>query len=257
MSIPKIIHYCWFGPNELPEREQACIASWKRLMPDYEIMFWNERTFDVSGSLYARQAYEKGKYAFVSDYVRMYALYHHGGVYLDTDVEALARLDRFLDDHAFVGFENRTMVGTGIIGAEAHSPVIARMLDHYDHHSFIDGAGNMDPTTNVVILTDILSGLGFERANSDQDLGDIHVYERDIFCPKKLDEDNFAVTDRSVTIHHFSGSWLTDRERRRGTNVIWRNVFRPMLKGARTALTGLLGKERTKRIENRIREKLR
>ncbi|MBW3090918.1 glycosyltransferase family 32 protein [Bifidobacterium miconisargentati] len=257
MSIPKIIHYCWFGPNDLPARERACIESWKRLMPDYEIMFWNEETFDISGSLYAKQAYEKGKYAFVSDYARMRALYDYGGVYLDTDVEALSSLDKFLGNKAFVGFENRTMVGTGIIGAEAHSPVIERMLDYYDHHAFVDANGNMDPTTNVVILTDILTDLGFERANSEQDLGEIHVYERDIFCPKKLGEDEFAVTDRSVTIHRFSGSWLTEREKRRGTNVIWRNVFRPMLKGARGVLTGLLGKERTKAIENRIREKLR
>ena len=81
MSVPKIIHYCWFGPKEIPEMEQKCIASWKKVLPDYKIMFWNEQNFDVNSVPYVREAYEKGKYAFVSDYVRMYALYNYGGVY--------------------------------------------------------------------------------------------------------------------------------------------------------------------------------
>ena len=148
MSVPKIIHYCWFGPKEIPEMEQKCIASWKKVLPDYKIMFWNEQNFDVNSVPYVREAYEKGKYAFVSDYVRMYALYNYGGVYFDTDVEVLKPLDKFLEDKAFIGFENRTMIGTGIIGAEKHSALFEEMLNYYSNHNFVDDNGNIDTTTN-------------------------------------------------------------------------------------------------------------
>ena len=42
--IPKIIHYCWFGGNPLPESAKKCIASWRKSLPDYEIKDWDERT---------------------------------------------------------------------------------------------------------------------------------------------------------------------------------------------------------------------
>ena len=85
----------------------------------------------------------------------------------------------------------------------------------------------------------------------------IHIYERDVFCPKKMDDGTFAVTDRSVTIHRFSGSWLTEREKKRGTNVLWRNVMRPILKKIRVAIIQVFGNQTAKRIEAAIRNLLR
>lgn len=257
MSIPKIIHYCWFGPKEIPEMEQECIATWKKVLPDYQIKFWNEQNFDIDSVPYVKEAYEKKKYAFVSDYVRMYALYNFGGVYFDTDVEVLKPLDKFLDDAAFIGFENKTMIGTGIIGAEKSAPLFKRMLDYYNGHSFVDENGNIDTTTNVQIISRLLKDQKFEPRNMEQVLPEIHIYERDVFCPKKMDDGTFAVTERSVTIHKFAGSWLTEREKRRGTNLVWRNVMRPILKKTRTITIKIFGEQKAKKLEASLRKALR
>lgn len=256
-KIPKIIHYVWFGEKEIPELEEKCIESWKKILPDYKIMFWNEETFDIENSPYAKQALEHKKYAFASDYTRAKVLYEFGGIYLDTDVEVLESFDQFLDNKAFIGFENKTMVGTGIIGSQKKSKVMEKMLDYYQNHNFADENGNIDITTNVQILSRILLGMGFEKENKEQVLEDIHIYERDIFCPKKMDDGTFRTTDRTVTIHYLSGSWLTDREKKRGTNKIWRNVCRPVLKKIREGLIKLMGENRARKIEVRFRKLLK
>ena len=103
--IPKVIHYCWFGKKPLPPLAVNCIDSWKKFCPDYEIIEWNEKNFDINSNTYVREAYENKKWAFVSDYVQLYALYNYGGIYMDTDVQVLKPLDAFLNDQAFSGFE--------------------------------------------------------------------------------------------------------------------------------------------------------
>ena len=108
--IPKIIHYCWFGRNPLPSSVQKCIASWRKFFPDYEIKEWNEDNFDLDMYPYAREAYENRKFAFVTAVVRLYALYHEGGIYMDTDVEVLKPLEVFLDNPAFSGFEDEKLL---------------------------------------------------------------------------------------------------------------------------------------------------
>ena len=104
--IPKIIHYCWFGRGKMPELAQKCLDSWKKQLPEYDYKLWNEDNFDINSVPYVKEAYEARKFAFVTDYVRLYALYHFGGVYMDTDVEVLKPLDRFLELPAFSGFES-------------------------------------------------------------------------------------------------------------------------------------------------------
>ena len=257
MAIPKIVHYCWFGEKEKPDSVKKCIESWKKFLPDYQLMEWNEDNFNIEKLKYTKEAYAEGKYAFVSDYVRMYALYNFGGIYFDTDVEALKPLDKFLEDKAFIGFENRTMIGTGIIGAEKHSALFKEMLDYYSNHNFVDDNGNIDTTTNVQIISKLLMEQKFEPRNSEQILSDIHIYERDVFCPKKMDDGTFAVTNRSVTIHRFSGSWLTEREKKRGTNLIWRNIMRPILKVTRTITIKVFGEQTAKKLEASLRNVLR
>ena len=103
--IPKIIHYCWFGGGDKPELAVKCIESWKKYLSDYEIKEWNEENFDITQNQYVREAYENRKFAFVTDYVRLYAIYTEGGVYMDTDVEVIGSYDLFLHHHAFSGFE--------------------------------------------------------------------------------------------------------------------------------------------------------
>ena len=112
--IPKVVHYCWFGRGEMPELAKKCIASWKTFLPDYQIKEWNEDNFDINCNQYVKEAYESRKFAFVTDYVRLYAIYTEGGVYMDTDVEVLKTLDPFLHHHAFSGFETDGNVPTGM-----------------------------------------------------------------------------------------------------------------------------------------------
>lgn len=257
MTIPKIIHYCWFGEKSIPDLEKRCIESWAKVLPDYQIMFWNEQTFDISSVPYVSQAYEHKKFAFVSDYVRIHALYTIGGIYLDTDVEVLKPFEKYLDNDAFVGFENKTSVGTGIIGSSMNSKVMAEMLDYYHTHEFSDEKGNIDVTTNVQILMDILIKRGFEKENKEQKLDGIGIYERDVFCPKKLEDGAFRSSNRTVTLHYFSGSWLTERERKRGNNIVWREVIRPLLKRIRSELKKSIGEKRAKKIEILIRNKMK
>lgn len=85
MVIPKTIHYCWFGGNEMPPLVQKCIKSWKKHLPDYEFKLWDEKTFNINSSEWCKGAYANKKYAFVADYVRLVVLYENGGIYLDTD----------------------------------------------------------------------------------------------------------------------------------------------------------------------------
>jgi mannosyltransferase OCH1-like enzyme len=257
MSIPKIIHYCWFGPKEIPEMERTPIKSWSEKMPDYKIMFWNEETFDVNSVKFTKQAYEHEKYAFVSDYARLYALYTYGGVYFDTDVEVVKSLEPFMEDDVFIGFENKTMIAAGIIGAKKEAPLFKEMMEHYHEYDFEDKNGNIDTTTIVQILTKILETKGIVKENREQLVDGIHIYERDIFYPKKMDDGTFRTTERTFTIHRYAGSWLTERERKRGVSKFWRNVCRPVLKKIREILTKLLGDKRTKRIEAAMRKRMR
>ena len=151
--IEKKIHYIWFGSNPLPPLAKKCIESWKKFCPDYEIVEWNETNFDVNQNIYTKEAYENKKWAFVSDYVRLYALYHHGGIYMDTDVEVLKNLDDYLNHDAFSGFESSNAIPTGIIGAKKGNYHIKQLLNEYNDRHFILPNGEMDLTTNVTTIT--------------------------------------------------------------------------------------------------------
>ncbi|KAA6303772.1 MAG: hypothetical protein EZS26_000323 [Candidatus Ordinivivax streblomastigis] len=255
--IPKIIHYCWFGQKPFPELEKQCIESWKKYLPDYELKMWNEQIFDIKSIPYVQQAYENGKYAFVSDYVRMHALYHYGGIYLDTDVEILKSLDIFLQNEVFMGFENRTMLGTAVIGAVKNYNVFSEIMNYYQQRDFINNKHQQDTTANPQILVDVLLKYGFKKENSEQFINGIHIYERDIFLPKKLNDGTYRSSERTVSIHHFSGSWLSERDKKRGTNRFWIEVCRPMLRQIRLLSLKIFGENYTKQVEIKVRNKLR
>ena len=136
MSIPKKIHYVWVGGQPKSKDIQACMKTWRKHLGDYEIIEWNEKNFDIDSSLFVRQAYEQKRWAYVSDYIRAYAVYHYGGIYLDTDVLVLDDLTRFLDHRAFVGFENSKYPFTAAFGAEPGHPLVKDMLDFYEGKSF-------------------------------------------------------------------------------------------------------------------------
>lgn len=214
--IPKIIHYCWFGGNPLPELAQKCIASWKKYCPDYEIIEWNEANYDVSKCAYMKEAYQAKKWGFVSDYARFDIIHNHGGIYLDTDVEIIRSLDGLLENRAFMGFDNENYVSPGlIIGGEAGSGEMECIMRWYETHHFMKESGEIDLTASPAIVTKILDGMGLCKEQSVQLLnGSLTIYPKDYFCPMDYYTGDIAVTDNTYTIHHYSASWLGDRQKK-------------------------------------------
>ena len=210
--IPKVIHYCWFGRGEKPALAIKCIESWKKFLPDYEIKEWNEDNFDVTQNQYVREAYEARKYAFVTDYVRLYALYHEGGVYMDTDVETVGNYDNFLHHHAFSGFETDGNVPTGMMAAEKGSVWAKELLDMYDNRKFVTDDGSFDMTTNTSIITQYMLKNGLKLDNTKQDFpGLCTMYPTDYFCPKDHRTGKIKCTSNTVCIHHFAGTWRSPK----------------------------------------------
>ena len=150
--IPKTIHYCWFGRGQKPELAQKCIESWKRYLPEYEIVEWNEDNFNLDEYPYARQAYDARKFAFVTDVVRLYAMFTHGGIYMDTDVEVLKPLDSILGYEAVSGFETTNLIPTGLMASEKGSEIIGELLKDYRERQFVNADGSLNTTTNVIYI---------------------------------------------------------------------------------------------------------
>lgn len=211
--IEKKIHYIWFGGKPLPELAEKCIRSWQRYCPDYEIVRWDENNFDVNCNRYCREAYIRKKWAFVSDYARLWVLVNHGGIYMDTDVEVIKPIDDLLENKAFSGFENEVDIPTGIMACEKGFPLFAELLAEYETRSFIDSNGNADMTTNVTSITNACLKRGFIQNNEYQIIDGFSIYPKDWFCPKSYKTGLICCTDNTRTIHHFSGSWLSEEDR--------------------------------------------
>ena len=208
--IPKIIHYVWVGGKPLNEMAKKCIESWKKYCPDYEIKRWDESNFDINQNQYCKEAYENKKWAFVSDYIRVKVLHDEGGIYMDTDVEVLKSLDKFLGHKAFSGFESEKVIPTGIMACEKNNPWIKTMLDYYNDKHFIDSNGKMDLTANVVFMTNLTKkNYNIKLNNTLQDLNDIIIYPKEYFCPKIVYDGKIYMTENTFTIHHFTSSWYT------------------------------------------------
>lgn len=199
--IPKRIHYVWVGGKEKPADIKCCMETWKKHLGDYEIIEWNEKTFDIDAHPYTKTAYEAKKWAYVSDYIRAYAIYHEGGIYLDTDVLILDNFETFLKDRAFVGYENVNYPFTAVFGAEKGHPFVKRILDYYDGRNFEFDTKDQMKIVNTKSVSDILiQDYGCELGNKRQTLHDgIEVYTEDVLCnPSK----------NSVSIHVFTGTWM-------------------------------------------------
>lgn len=211
--IPKIIHYCWFGRGELPRLMKKCLKSWKKFCPDWEVILWNEDNFDVNSTLWTKQAYEAKKYAFVSDYVRLKALNEMGGVYLDTDVELVQSIDKFLSHEAFSGFEQSDTVQTGIIGAEANHPVIQSWLDYYTGRAYlVNGQPEMAP--NVSFITENMRARGLKFDDSYQLIDGIAIYPQTVFCPLSAVSIEKKITADTCVLHYFTSTWRSDKAKK-------------------------------------------
>jgi len=212
--IPRIIHYVWVGGNPLPPLEEKCMVSWKRFCPNYEIKRWDETNFDISSNRFCKEAYEAKKFAFVSDYIRLFVLVNYGGIYMDTDVELVKTIDDFLVHQAFSGFEKEKSISTGIMGCEKGYHLFNDLLSDYKDRCFILPNGEQNLTTNVSYITEICLGRGLVLNNSLQTVDGFTLYPKDVFCPKNFASGQYNITNSTIAIHHFSGSWISASQKK-------------------------------------------
>lgn len=210
--IPKIIHFVWVGGNPLTPLAEECIESWKKYCPDFEIKRWDESNFDINSNRYCREAYEAKKWAFVSDYIRVKVLHEYGGVYMDTDVELIKPIDKFLDNPAFIGFETEETLATAVIGTEKGNPWLQAIIDFYENEnkSFYLSKKRMDFTTNVQSITAITEKMYPEhKLNGNYlELPNVTIYPKDYFSPIDYNTKVLTKTKNTHGIHKFCASWV-------------------------------------------------
>lgn len=209
--IPKIIHFCWLSGEEYPKKIQNCIDSWKSKLPDYEIKLWDKNSFNVDSIPWTKEAFLEGKYAFVSDYIRFYALYHYGGIYLDSDVEVLKSFDDFLNYKTFFSYEYTGLPEAAVVGSESKATWLKNALDWYENHNFKkkDGALN-------IIIAPLVFRYAFEKQYNIKLIDREQIVEIDnivilpyyYFSPKNGYTGELLPITASYTIHHYTGSWI-------------------------------------------------
>lgn len=210
--IPKVIHYCWFGGNPIPDKYKKWMESWHKYCPDYEIVEWNESNYDVTKNAYMYEAYQCKKWGFVPDYARLDIIYNHGGIYLDTDVELVQNLDDLLYQDAYFGFEREENVNLGLgFGAVAKSDILLQMKKYYENHHFIKENGEMNLTASPVIQTKILQKKGLRLDGEYQRFGNVSIYPEKVLSGKCPYTRRVRLTPYTRSIHHFEATW-TDEE---------------------------------------------
>ena len=242
--IPKIIHLCWLSGDQYPNKIEKCLSSWEKYLPDYEVMLWDTNRFDLDSSIWVKQAFEKKKYAFAADYIRFYALYHYGGVYLDSDVEVLKSFNDLLDLPYFMGAEKAQTPEAAIIGAEKGCDWIKACLDYYKDRSFIneDGSLNIQTVPDIMIsqieqikpvrvlsLEDSLNIRNFDMQKEVLEFNDV------FFSPKVFDSREVEITPYTYAIHHYQNSWFSPKAK-----VYYRS---------RAFLVKILGQKLVRKIE--------
>ena len=218
--IPKIIHLCWLSGDSYPPKIAKCLKSWEKYLPDYKIILWDTKRFDLNSSLWVKQAFEKKKYAFAADYIRFYALYHMGGIYLDSDVEVLKDFDDLLDLPYFVGAEKAQTPEAAIIGAEKGCDWIKQCLDYYQDRSFIKEDSSLDITKLPEIMVEQIQKLKPIRVLSIEDSLNIRKmdmqkevleFNDSFFSPKVFDSREVEITQYTYAIHHYQNSWFSHK----------------------------------------------
>ena len=196
--IPKIIHYCWLSGGSYPELTQKCIDSWKRLLPDYDIILWDMNRDKIGNIPWVKEAFEARKYAFAADFVRFYALYHYGGIYLDADVEVLKSFNPLLVNNYFLGREYYDDIEAAVMGCEPQMEWVKYCLDHYDGRHFIKEDGSYDMRPVPLLVNEAV-----KKYNLD-------VKPFSYFSPKNYYAGKIEQSENTYTIHHFDGKWEVD-----------------------------------------------
>lgn len=214
--IPKIIHICWLSGDLYPENIAKCIDSMKKNLPDYKINIWTKDNFDIESILWVKEAFESKKYAFAADYIRFWALYNFGGIYLDSDVEVLKTFDEMLKTKSFIGFEYLNIPEAAVVGAEKGCKWIKQCLDWYKDKHFInpDGSQNKQVVPHLVNIV-LTKNLGNKISDTGkiQYFDDITIYPYFYFSPKNYFTGKIRIADETVCIHRFNSAWGPDKKR--------------------------------------------
>lgn len=216
--MTKYIHYIWLGGRPKPKLVNKCIKSWQRFFPEWKIMEWNETNSKQYMTTYAKEALSVGKYAFAADSIRFEVLKEFGGLYFDTDVEVLKSFTELTDKYqAFSGFEVIPMVNPGLIlfVNSSGNPHICHMCDVYGNRHFINPDGSYNQYTIVQNFTDYLESIGLKPENKFQEVNGFAVFPHEFFCPTDYVWSVQCFTENTCTIHHYAGSWLLPKDRRK------------------------------------------
>lgn len=215
MGIPHIIHYIWFGGGKHSKLQKRCMKSWEKKCPFAEIKRWDESSFDISKApIYVRQAYENKKWAFVSDYVRLWVLYNYGGIYFDTDTEILKDISPLFENDAFIAFESSDMVNTGVMGCQKGNAIVKEILDSYENLSFYDEDGNINTKVTGNYVTDVFLKHGLKANGEKQMVDNFQVYPFWFFYPVKVINDKTYYKDDTLIVHWFEGTWFPKEYKR-------------------------------------------
>jgi len=211
-EIPKIIHLCWLSGDRYPEKIEKCISSWKKNLNGYEIILWDKNKFDLNSVKWVKESYENKMYAFASDYIRFYALYYFGGIYLDSDVEIIKSFDDLLNCRSFIGYEFTGVPEAAVIGAMPKQKWIKECLDFYKNKSFFDKNGKMNRVVLPMILKAIyekFSGVKMFDNSTIQIWDDNYIYPYQYFSPRNTFSKKIELNHNTYAIHHFNASWLS------------------------------------------------
>ena len=193
---------------------------------------WNEDNYDISQSIpFVQEAYKHKKYAFVSDYVRLHAMYNEGGIYMDTDIELVKPLDPFLHHRFFTSIEyiednvrllnvkdrlypdgtkkdpNDIIIGIGVMsafwGVEPHHPYMLDCMNFYKDKAFVLPDGSFyDKVILTVTLALCAEKYGFKYAKGPQEVDEgMYFYSKEYFTQVSLK------TEKSVALHVAYNSW--------------------------------------------------
>lgn len=218
-KIPKIIHYCWLSDDKFPKEVEYYISTWKKFMPDYELMLWDLKRFPLEKNTWVKQAFEAKKYAFAADYIRLYAVYHYGGIYFDTDVEAVKNFDELLHLPYFIGTEGNKMLEAGVFGAEKEMNWVKDCLDYYEGKTFVNEDGSLNTHTLPSIMGKQISEKRVFKSlvvnhqveyHNDEFL---YVFPREYFSAKEMGTGKLLRTENTYSIHHFAMSWIPKKDR--------------------------------------------
>ena len=208
--IPKRILYIWFGYGEKSDIIKKCSMTNKSILSDWEFCEWTEDNYDVRSCSYMWEAYERKKYAFASDYARFDLLYQYGGVYLDTDVELLKVIpDELLAQMGFTGVESNMKIAPGLIFAcEPGNPIVKEIIEEYRKDHFVNSDGSINEKTVVDRVTEVFRRHGFQRNGEEQILDGFHIYPSEYFCAYDFVMNEFTITDKTISIHHYTATWV-------------------------------------------------